>query len=216
MTREMIIANEVVNSITHGIGLGLSIAGLVLMVVQAGYHGTPASIVSSAVFGASLVLLYASSMLYHGAWNKRHKVWLNKLDHSMIYVLIAGTHTPLALVTLNGAWGWTIFGLIWAQAIGGVLFKLFWYKSKYRKISALTYVLMGLTLFIAVYPLFKNMSPLGFTWIMIGNGVYVAGVFFYLAEKTIPFAHGVFHLFVMGGSISHFFGIYHHVLPNLL
>gem|GEM_PF-631367 len=110
------------------------------------------------------------------------------------------------MVTLNGAWGWTIFGLIWAQAIAGVLFKLFWYKSKHRKLSALTYVLMGLTVFIAVYPLFQNMSPLGFAWIMIGNGVYIAGVFFYLAEKTIPFSHGIFHLFVLGGSFPIFLG----------
>lgn len=215
MSKKEIIANEYVNSITHGIGIGLSIAALVLMVIQASYNGTTASIVSSSIFGASLILLYTSSTLYHSARNIRLKVLYNKIDHSMIYILIAGTYTPLTLVTLNGAWGWTIFGLIWAQAIAGVLFKIFWYKSKHRKLSAYTYIVMGLTIIIAFYPFAKNISETGLFWILIGNLVYIIGVFFYLADKRIPFAHGIFHLFVLGGSISHFFGIYYHVLPNI-
>lgn len=215
MSKKEIIANEYVNSITHGIGIGLSIAALVLMIIQAAENGTAISVVSASIFGASLVLLYTSSTLYHSARRPRLKVIYNKVDHSMIYILIAGTYTPLSLVTLSGAWGWTIFGLIWAQAIIGVLFKVFWYKSKHRKLSAYTYVAMGLTILIASYPFVENISATGLFWIATGNLVYIAGVFFYLAEKRIPFAHGIFHLFVLGGSISHFFGIYHHILPNL-
>jgi len=206
---------EIVNTITHAAGLGLSIAALVLMLVQAGYNGTGASVVGAAIFGASLIVMYTASTLFHSTRKIRVKFKLNKFDHSAVYILIAGTYTPLTLVTLQGAWGWSIFGVIWALAVGGVLFKLIWYKPKYRKISALTYIAMGFVIVIAAYPLFLNISTMGLIWVIIGMATYALGVIFYL-QKNLPFAHGIWHLFVLGGSISHFFAVYFHVLPNAI
>ncbi len=217
MTKKISIkTEEIVNTITHGIGLSLSIAALTLMLVQAGRNGTATSVAGAAIFGASLVLMYTASTLFHGAKKIRLKFKLNKFDHSAVYILIAGTYTPLTLVTLHGAWGWSIFGVIWALAIGGVLFKLIWYKPKYRKISALTYIAMGLVIVVAAYPLFMNISTTGLIWIIIGMAVYALGVIFYLHEDKIPFGHGIWHLFVLGGSFSHFFAVYFHVLPNAI
>jgi len=203
---------EIVNSLTHGIGIGLSITALVLMVVKASLHGTTAGIVGAAIFGASLIILYTASTLFHSARRIRVKYFLNKFDHSAIYILIAGTYTPVTLVTLEGAWGWSIFGVIWGLAIAGVLFKLFWYKPKYRALSAWMYVGMGLVIVVAVYPLVQNMSVGGLIWLGVGMLTYIVGVLFYL-WKNLPFAHGIFHLFVLAGSISHFFATYNHVLP---
>jgi len=215
MTKSVSIkTEEIVNSTTHAIGIGLSITALVLMLVQAGFHGTASSVVGAAIFGASLIVLYTASTLFHGAKKLRIKYKLNKLDHSAIYILIAGTYTPFTLVTLDGAWGWSIFGTIWGLAVGGVLFKVFWYKPKYRALSAWAYVAMGSVIIVAIYPLVQNLSTMGLIWLLIGMVTYTLGVIFYLWEK-LPFAHGIFHLFVLGGSIAHFFAIYHHVLPNL-
>jgi len=206
--------NEIVNSFTHLIGLGLSVTALVLMIVRSALHGTAISIVSAAVFGASLVLLYLASTLYHSAKNLRIKVKLNKFDHAAIYILIAGTYTPFTIVALQGGWGWSIFGVQWGLATIGILFKLFWYKKKFRAISAYAYIAMGLVMLVAVRPLFDSLSTAGLIWLGIGGIIYIVGVFFYLSKK-IPFSHGIWHLFVMGGSIAHFIAIYNYVLPNL-
>lgn len=207
-------ADEIVNSVTHLIGVGLSITALVLMIIRSTIYGTPISVVSAAIFGASLIILYTASTLYHAARKIKIKRILNKLDHSAIYVLIAGTYTPFTIVLIQGGWGWTIFGVQWGLALAGILFKIFWYKPKYRKISAWAYVAMGLVIVIALKPLINSMSTLGLIWLAIGGIIYIVGVFFYLSKK-IPFAHGIWHLFVLGGSIAHFFAIYDHVLPNL-
>jgi hemolysin III len=206
--------DEIVNSVTHLIGVGLSITALVLMIVRSSLYGTPISVVSAAIFGSSLIALYLASTLYHAAKRIKLKIKLNKLDHSAIYILIAGTYTPFTIVLIQGGWGWSIFGVQWGLAIAGILFKLFWYKPKYRKISAWAYVAMGFVIIIALKPLIDSMSVMGLIWLAIGGVVYTAGVFFYLSKK-IPFAHGIWHLFVLGGSISHFFAVYNHVLPNL-
>lgn len=206
--------NEIVNSITHLVGLGLSITALVLMLVRSAIYGSPISVVSAAIFGASLILLYSASTLFHAAKKIRLKAKLNKLDHSAIYVLIAGTYTPFTIVLLQGGWGWSIFGVQWGLAAIGIIFKIFWYKPKFRAISAWAYVAMGLVVVIAVKPLIDSISTMGLIWLTIGGAVYIIGVFFYLSKK-IPFSHGIWHLFVMGGSIAHFFAIYNHVLPNL-
>jgi hemolysin III len=137
------------------------------------------------------------------------------MDHSAIYILIAATYTPFTLVTLSGAWGWSILGVIWGMAVFGVLFKIFFYKLKYRALSAWAYVGMGLTILIAVKPLYENMPAGGLFWLGIGGMAYVIGVLFYLAKK-IPYSHGIFHLFCIAGSLAHFFAVYHYVLPNAL
>lgn len=206
--------DEIVNSVTHLIGVGLSITALVLMLVRSALYGSPISVVSAAIFGASLIILYLSSTLYHAAKKVRIKIKLNKLDHSAIYVLIAGTYTPFTIVLIQGGWGWSIFGVQWGLAIAGIIFKVFFYKPKWRKISAWAYVAMGLVIVVALEPLITSMSTMGLIWLAIGGVIYISGVFFYLS-KRIPFAHGIWHLFVMGGSIAHFYAIYNHVLPNL-
>ena len=206
--------NELVNSITHLIGLCFSITALVLMLERSAFYGTAISVVSASIFGASLIVLYSASTLFHAAKKIRIKAILNKFDHSAIYVLIAGTYTPFTIVLLQGGWGWSIFGVQWGLAAVGILFKIFWYKPKFRAISAWAYVAMGLVMIIAIKPLINSLSTPGLIWLLTGGAIYIAGVFFYLSKK-IPFAHGIWHLFVIGGSITHFFAIYDHVLPNL-
>ena len=212
--KEKIILEEKVNSITHFIGILLSIAATALMIVKASYYGSAISIVSAAVFGASLILLYLASTLYHSAKNIRLKYKLNKFDHSAIYILIAGTYTPFSIVLLQGGWGWSIFGVEWGLAIIGTLYKIFWYKPKFRAISAFAYVAMGLVIVIAAAPLADVIAKKCFIWLAIGGASYIVGVFFYLYKK-IPYGHGIFHLFVIGGSFAHFWAIYNYVLPNL-
>ncbi len=212
--KEKIIKEEKVNTITHFIGILLSIAATVLMIVKASYHGSAISIVSASIFGASLIMLYTASTLYHGASKIRLKYKLNKFDHSAIYILIAGTYTPFSIVLLQGGWGWSIFGVQWGLAIIGTLYKIFWYKPKYRAVSAFAYVAMGLVIVIAAKPLSEIISKECFIWLATGGVAYIAGVFFYLSKK-IPYAHGIFHLFILAGSFAHFWAIYNYVLPNL-
>jgi len=206
--------NEIVNTTTHLIGLGLSITALVLMVVKSSYFGTAISIVSATIFGTSLIVMYLASSLYHGAKNIKIKERLNKFDHSAIYVLIAGTYTPFTIVTLQGAWGWSIFGVQWGLALIGILYKVFWYNPKYKAISAYAYIAMGVVMLVAIKPLYESLPIGGLVWLGIGGAIYIVGVYFYLSKK-IPLAHGIWHLFVMGGSIAHFIAIYEYVLPNL-
>ncbi len=197
---------EVLNSITHITGALLSIAGLVLLVVFSSYSGDAWKIVSFSIFGASLIFLYTSSALYHSV-SKRARVFFNKLDHSAIYVLIAGTYTPFTLVTLRGAWGWSIFGVIWGLAIAGIIFKLFFYKHKWRVVSAILYILMGWIVVIATRPLVERL-PAGALYLVFGGGlVYSLGVIFYIYKK-IPFGHTFWHLMVMGGSFCHYFAVF--------
>jgi hemolysin III len=205
-SKSQIIREEIANVITHGVGLALSVAALVLLVVFASLKGDAWRIVSFSIFGASLVLLYLASTLYHGASRPQVKLRLNRFDHSAIYVLIAGTYTPFTLVTLRGAWGWTIFGIVWGLAIAGIVYKIFFYKVKYRAVSAIIYLLMGWIIVIAIKPLITSLSLPGLIWLAIGGLSYSFGVIFYLWKK-LPFAHSIFHLFVLGGSISHFFAI---------
>ncbi len=211
---EKIIAEEKVNCYTHLAGIVLSIAATALMIVKASYYGSAISIVSAAVFGASLILLYTASTLYHSASKIKLKYKLNKFDHSAIYILIAGTYTPFSIVLLQGGWGWSIFGVQWGLAIIGTFYKIFWYKPKFRAISAFAYIAMGLMIAVAAKPLSEVISEKCFIWLAIGGASYIIGVFFYL-NKKIPFAHGIFHLFILGGSFAHFWAIYQYVLPNL-
>ncbi len=205
-TKAQVVREEIANVITHGIGLALSVAALVLLVVFSSKEGDAWKIVSFSIFGASLVLLYLASTLYHSTREPSRKIKLNKLDHSAIYILIAGTYTPFTLVTLRGGWGWTIFGIIWGLAIIGIIYKMFFYSVKFRSISAVIYLLMGWIIVIALKPLIASLSLEGLIWLSIGGLSYSLGVIFYL-WKDLPFAHPIFHLFVLGGSISHFFAI---------
>ncbi|MEN8120767.1 MAG: hemolysin III family protein [Bacteroidota bacterium] len=200
---------ELFNTISHGIGLVLSIPALIMLVVYANIEGNIWHIVSFSIYGSSLLILYLASTLYHGTKKPELKQKLNVFDHSAIYVLIAGTYTPFALVTLNGPWGWSIFGVVWGLAVIGLVLKLF-YIGRFRKISTLAYVLMGWVMVIAIKPLINNLSNDGLFWLFIGGVFYTVGAVLYLFKK-LPYNHGIFHVFVLLGSLSHFFAVFYYV-----
>ena len=208
------LIEEIANSVTHGIGLLLSIIGLVVLVVLAKkIHGGAWRIVSFSIYGSSLVILYAASTLYHsfsfssGRINYIFKI----IDHSAIYLLIAGTYTPFTLVSLRGAWGWTFFGTIWGLALAGIMFKVFFVK-RFLILSTVTYLTMGWLAVIAAYPILKNIPLGGIVWLVMGGLLYSVGVIFHFFDK-LPFHHAIWHLFVLGGSVCHYFAILFYVLP---
>ena len=203
---------ERINIVSHVIGLVLSIVALVLMVVRASLHGDAWHIVSVSIFGASLILLYAASALYHGARDSKTRGRLRVFDHATIYVLIAGTYTPFTLVTLNGWVGWTIFGVSWAMAVSGVILKLF-YTGRYDVLSTLMYVFMGWIIMFAIKPLVNNIPTEGLFWLIAGGVAYTVGAILY-SIKQIKFNHAVFHVFVVLGSFCHFVSVYCYVLPK--
>jgi len=200
------LGEEIANSITHGIGAALATAALTILLVFAALKGDVWSVVSFAIYGTSLVLMYTSSTLYHAFTHKKAKQYFRIMDHSAIFLLIAGTYTPITLLPLRDTnWGWTIFGLIWGMAILGILFKLMFY-GKLEKLSVIFYVLMGWLAVIAIKPMLANL-PIGLLiWIAIGGLSYTIGIIFYAWNK-LPYSHSIWHLFVLGGSIAHFFGI---------
>ncbi len=205
-SKHLIKLEEVFNSISHGVGVLIAIACLVLLVVFALIEGNVMKIVSFSIFGSSMIALYISSTLFHATKNLRKKSRRNLLDHSMIYVLIAGTYTPITLVILRGSFGWVIFGVIWGLTIVGVVYKLFYYKGGpfERKLSAYLYVAMGLIILIAIVPLIRNTDGIILWFLLAGCLSYCAGVAFYLIKK-IPFGHGIWHLTILGGTTCHFF-----------
>lgn len=203
---------EKLNVITHGLGLLLSIAALVLLVVYASKYGTVWHITSFAIFGASLIVLYAASTLYHYAKNPSLRFKLNILDHSAIYVLIAGTYTPFCLVVLKGWVGWTIFGVSWGLALIGIIFKIF-YIGKYDRISTIAYVLMGWVIIFAIKPLINEFPVKGLIWLLAGGLAYSIGAILY-SRKSMRYNHAIFHVFVLIGSFCHFMAVFFYVLPS--
>lgn len=200
------LGEEIANSITHGIGAALGTAALTILVVFAALKGDAWRVVSFSIYGATLVILYTSSTLYHAFTHKKVKRYFRIMDLSAIFLLIAGTYTPITLLSLRGTgWGWTMFGLIWGMAILGILFKTLFY-GKFEKLSIIFYVLMGWLVVIAIKPMLANLPTGLLVWIAIGGLSYTVGIIF-LAWTKFPFSHTVWHLFVLGGSISHFFGI---------
>src|ERR1051326_192713 len=203
---------EIANCVTHGVGLALSVAGLVALVVVAWVYGGVWQVVSGSVYGASLVTLYAASTFYHGTRPHRAKRLLQVVDHCCISLLIAGTYTPFTLVTLRGGWGWTLFGLVWGIAVAGILFRLV-FGNRYRPVAVASYVLMGWLCVIAAKPIL-TLAPLGaILWIVAGGVAYTSGVFFF-ASKRIPHARAIWHLFVLGGSVCHYVAVVLYVLPS--
>ena len=205
------VGEEIANSVTHGIGAGLSVAGLTLLVALAAIYGDVWRVVSFSIYGSSLVLLYLASTLYHSIQHPKVKRILRIFDHSAIYLLIAGTYTPFTLVSMRGPWGWTLFGVVWGLALLGIAFKTV-FIGRYEKWATAAYVLMGWLVVIAFKEMLVTVPPGGIVWLVIGGVVYTLGVLFYAWEK-LPYNHAIWHLFVLGGSICHFFGILFHVLP---
>ena len=201
---------EIFNTISHGIGLLFSIPALILLVVYASLYGDVWHIVSFSIYGSSLIILYLASTLYHGVKNPILKHKLNIFDHSAIYLLIAGTYTPFTLVTLSGAWRWSIFGVIWGLAIVGIVYKFF-FIGKFRTISAIAYIIMGFVIIIAIKPLVNSLAPGGLWLLLLGGISYSGGVIFYV-KKNMLYAHGIFHIFVLLGSLLHFLSVFFYVL----
>ncbi|ACN16470.1 putative hemolysin-III related protein [Desulforapulum autotrophicum HRM2] len=199
------LGEEIANSITHGIGAALSIAALAILLVSASGNGDTLRVVSYSVYGSSLIILYLSSTLYHSFSHGRIKQFFKVMDHSSIYLLIAGSYTPIVLVSIPGAWGWTVFGIVWAMAVAGIITKIF-LTGKYDKISVLFYIAMGWLIVIAIKPMLQTVPLKLLVWLLIGGLSYTLGIIFYAWEK-MPYNHAVWHLFVLGGSITHFFGI---------
>jgi len=201
---------ERLNVITHGIGFLLSVVALVFLVVHASIDGTVWHVVSFAIYGASLVVLYLASTLFHSAKNQKIRARLNVFDHASIYLLIAGTYTPFALVTLHGAWGWSIFGVVWGLAAAGIILKLF-FTGKYNLLSTLLYILMGWIIVIAIVPLVQVFPFNGLMWLFGGGLFYTIGAIIFLIDK-IPYNHAIFHFFVLAGSACHFVAVFYYVL----
>ena len=202
---------EIANGFTHALGAALGVAGLVILVTSAAMKGDPWKVVSFSVFGATLIILYTMSTLYHFAKKERAKKFLHILDHASIFLLIAGTYTPVALVTMRGPWGWSIFGIIWGIALVGIILKIF-YTGRFNGLSTALYLAMGWLIVIALKPLLTLMPREGLYWFLAGGISYSLGTVFY-SWKNLRYNHAVWHLFVMGGSACHFFGIYFQILP---
>lgn len=195
---------ELACSVSHGVGLVASLVALPVLVLNALERGDAWQIVGAAVFGTMLILLYAASTVYHSC-PPRHKALWRVLDHSAIYLLIAGTYTPFTLGALRGPWGWSLLAAIWVLAVGGILFKIF-LGFRYPKTSAAFYLAMGWLVLIAFGPLTTHVAPGGVSWLLAGGVSYSAGVVFFAWHRLL-FAHLVWHLFVMAGSVCHFFAV---------
>ena len=198
-------AEEIANTVTHGLGILLGLAALVLTVVFASLYQGPYLIVASAIYGTSLVLLYTASTLYHAARDLRWKKRFLVLDHACIYLLIAGTYTPFVLGPLRGPAGWTLFGIIWGLALLGIVRELFTARRG-GLFSSLIYLAMGWAVLAFAVPLYARMTGPAFTMVVVGGVVYSLGVVFYLM-KRLPYHHAIWHLFVVGGSVCQFFAV---------
>ena len=205
------LSEELINSISHGIGTGLSITALVLCVVRAAIYGNAWGVVGASIYGVSLVMLYCMSTLYHAITNKKARCVFRVFDHTSIFFLIAGTYTTITLVTLNGALGWVIFGIVWTAGIVGIIFNSI-SVEKFKKFSMVCYICMGWAVVIGIKQVYDLMPRPGFVLLFIGGVLYTVGIIFY-AMKKFKYMHSVWHLFVLAGSILHFFCIYGYVLP---
>ena len=205
-------AAETANSITHGLGAGLSVLALVLLTVSAALHGSARHVVGAAIFGSTLVLLYTVSTLYHALSQPRAKRVFHILDHAAIYLLIAGTYTPFCLSTLRGGWGWSLFGVIWGLALLGVGFKTVC-TGRFEGLSTGIYLAMGWVVVVAAVPLWHALPGRGLAWLLAGGLCYTAGVAFYIWHR-LKFHHAVWHVFVLGGSICHVLAVLGSVIPR--
>jgi len=206
------VAEEVAHALTHGAGAIAAIVGLVLMLVWASTYGDTFHVVSAAIYGGSLILLYSASTLYHAFPWPRIKAFFQHLDHAAIYVLIAGTYTPFALVNLRGAWGWTLLAVVWSIAIFGVVIELA-LKERKKWLSLSLYLGLGWMAILVIKPMLDNVAA-GGLWFLLGGGLaYTFGVIFYV-WKSLPFHHAIWHLFVLAGSVLHFLSVFYYVLPQ--
>jgi hemolysin III len=196
---------ELINAITHGLGAVLSIAALVLLIVLSCIYGNVWHIVSFSIFGATLVILYLASTLYHSFTSLTVKHLFRKFDHMSIFLLIAGTYTPFCLAVLQGWIGWTIFGIVWGCCAAGMTMKAF-FTGKRELLSTIMYIMMGWLILPVIKPLYLGVPGITFIYLMLGGACYTAGTIFFVSKK-IKYSHGIWHLFVLAGSTFHFFSV---------
>jgi len=202
---------EKFNAVSHLLGAVLALAGTVVLVVLAALGGDPWKVVGVSIYGASLVLMYSSSTLYHSVRGRRAKDFLRKMDHQSIYLLIAGSYTPFCLVTLRGPWGWSLLGVVWGLAVAGSLQDLR-PRNDARILSVVIYLLMGWAAVVALVPMVNALGRAGFAWVAAGGVFYTVGIVFYALDARLKHAHGIWHLFVLAGSAAHFIAILMYVL----
>jgi hemolysin III len=205
------LGEEIANSVTHGVGLVASIAGLFVLVAAAVQRGDAWIITSCVIYASTLVLLYAASTLYHSLAATRARHVFQIIDHSAIYLLIAGSYTPFALVNLRGPWGWTILATVWALAAAGVTTKAV-FGLRWPIISTVLYIAMGWTAVVAIKPMLLHVAPAGIAWLVAGGLAYTGGVVFYAWER-LRYNHAMWHVFVLGGSVCHFVAVLFYVVP---
>jgi hemolysin III len=203
---------ELAHSITHAVGALLSVAGMAILIVYSSTYGDAWHVVSSGIYGSTLIALYTLSTLYHSVTIAPIKQVLQKLDHAAIFLLIAGTYTPFTLINLRGGWGWTLFGMVWSIAIAGMVMELV-VKKRYRRISIGLYLGLGWLVVIAIQPMIASVPTGGLTLLLIGGLIYSLGVIFYV-WKTLLYHHAIWHLFVLAGSACHFFAVFLYVVPS--
>ena len=201
---------ERLNAWTHLVGTMLSISGASVLITLAALMGDPWKIVSVSIFGATLILLYSASTLYHSL-RGRAKTILRKLDHLSIYLLIAGSYTPFCLITLRGPWGWSLFGVIWSLAAIGMLQEIK-PRSEARVMSLVIYAVMGWIVLVAINPLLENLGTAGFIWLAAGGVFYTVGIVFFAFDERFRHWHGIWHLFVIAGSLMHYIAILFYVV----
>jgi hemolysin III len=204
--RPQLLGEEIANSITHGAGLLASVAAIPILVLTAVSNRDPWQVIGGAIFGATLVLLYLTSTVYHALPDCDAKRVMRVVDHSAIYLLIAGTYTPFMLGVLRGPWGWSLLGTIWALALFGVAAK---WKLRFRfpRLSTVLYIAMGWLIVVAIRPLATHISPAGLAWLVAGGVCYTAGVAFYATDTRLRYGHALWHLFVIAGSGCHFVAV---------
>ena len=207
--RDQTLGEEIANCITHGAGLLASLAALPLLIVVAAVRGDPWQVVGGAIFGTTLILLYLASTLYHALPGRRAKEIMRVLDHSAIYLLIAGTYTPFTLGALRGPWGWALLGTIWALALLGVAAKCT-IGFRFPRLSTVLYVAMGWLVIIAIRPLAAQLAPAGLALLVAGGLCYTGGVIFYATDARVRYGHALWHVFVVAGSVCHFFAVLGH------
>jgi hemolysin III len=205
--REQTRGEEIANSISHGVGLGAAIVGTPLLIVHAVQTGGIGYIVGCTIFAATMIVLYLSSSLYHSFHPGRLKHIFRIIDHSAVYLLIAGTYTPFTLGVLYGAWGWTLLVLIWVLALTGVALKVL-RRMTHPIISTILYLLMGWLIIIAIDPLYERLPASGLVWLVAGGLAYTAGTVFFVSDSRLRFGHFVWHWFVLAGTTCHYFAVY--------
>ena len=197
---------EKINVVSHAIGIVLASMGLILLLIKGFNHENPTNIISYTIFALSMVLLYTASTLYHNSKEEQKRKHLKIFDHASIYVLIAGTYTPFALIALQGTVGWLIFGIAWGIAVTGIILKLF-FTGRFKIVSTIMYVLMGWIVIFAIGPMRERLSTEALFWLFAGGASYTIGALLYSIKK-IPYNHAMFHILVLGGTFCHFLAIY--------